>query len=83
LNTTNMDQNGKVNCNFRRTGRCPENTNAIQFSIDCKFVAYIRDRTVCVRERERESFSVATRDHDAHSSLLRWFSQMPSTTNCG
>lgn len=36
LNPSNMDGNGRVSCNFRRTGRCPENTNAIQFAIDCK-----------------------------------------------
>ena len=37
LNSTNMDANGKVSCNFRRTGACPVNQRSIQFAIDCKF----------------------------------------------
>jgi hypothetical protein len=36
LNSTNMDANGKVSCNFRQEGRCPVNTRAIGFAVDCK-----------------------------------------------
>jgi hypothetical protein len=36
LNSTNMDENGKVSCNFRRQGACPVNERVITFLIDCK-----------------------------------------------
>jgi hypothetical protein len=36
LDSSNMDQDGKVNCNFRQSGACPHNKLSIQFAIDCK-----------------------------------------------
>lgn len=36
LDSTNMDENGKVSCNFRRQGACPVNQRVIDFLIDCK-----------------------------------------------
>jgi hypothetical protein len=41
LNETNMDHDGRVNCTFRREGRCPHNARAIEFAIDCKFISQL------------------------------------------
>ena len=36
LDSSNMDKDGRVNCNFRQEGACPHNQRSIQFAIDCK-----------------------------------------------
>jgi len=37
LDSSNMDQNGKVSCKFRKSGACPANNLSIQFAIDYTF----------------------------------------------